>query len=109
MLGRVGLNAECGYQESTARVGIDSFFSGRGTANEDLWHVTLCGWVLPGMQSMSRPTYEWNSTRWLVTRGILSVVPRADNIQITTQEHLRPLWQALGNYIQTGTTPEQTP
>lgn len=109
MLGRVGLSADSGYQRPTARVEIDAFFSGRGTVYEDLWHVTLCGWVLPGMQSPSRPTYEWNSTRWIGSRLLMSVAPRADNIQITTREHLRPLWQALGAYIQSGSTPEQMP
>jgi len=105
MLGRVGLQGT-GYDYAVAPLKVRAFHANRGTAHEDVWHVTLFGWVLPGMQSVSRPTYEWNQTRNAVTRGLISLHESGGNIQITQPQHLTPIWRAMGRYAASGVIPE---
>jgi hypothetical protein len=116
MLGRSGLGSTLedgditqpsGYRRNENEkplVRVQAIHANRGNDYEDLWHVTLFGWVLPGMQSVSRPIYEWNQSGWVGTRTV-SVLEQSDNVQITTQRHLAPIWRAMGNYVRSGATP----
>lgn len=118
MLGRSGLgstnengtqgsgtqSAASSYHDAGASVQVRAFLANAGNDDQDLWHVTLFGWVLPGMQSISRATYEWNQTSWLGSRTV-GVMDEASNIQETTSGQLTPIWQAIGEYVRTGKTP----
>ncbi|MCP3978607.1 MAG: hypothetical protein GY716_04635 [bacterium] len=100
MLGRCGTPVD--YVPAPVRV--HSVYANSQTPRfADLWHVVLFGWHVPGSYFPSRPTYTHNGGSWRdMRRGTANSSSRMMQV---TAGHIDPIWNAIGNYVKTGTLP----
>nr|MDA3960193.1 hypothetical protein [Planctomycetota bacterium] len=105
MLGRVGLELE-GYANTAgdSLVPIRGIHASKGEIYQDLWHVVLMGWNVPGQMFPSRHTYLGNEDSRGTFKSALVGGNLASYSRISLIEggHIEPVWNRIGDYVVNG-------
>jgi len=105
MLGRAGVPQD-GYANTPEEslVPIRGVHAAAGTNFQDLWHVVVMGWHLPGQMFPSRHTYQSNEDSRGALRSALVGANLGSFARICQLQagHIDAVWDEIGRYVVDG-------
>lgn len=108
MLGRVGPDPSYDPNAEHTLAAVCAVHSASGTDFQDLWHVQLMGWQVPGQLFGSRATYTHNDFGNIgIWRGLrkstaLANINSSARMSLIQEGHIVPIWSRVGRYVVTG-------